>query len=864
MLESDLRLPRFARRMARYCAHFLVVSLLALILILTPTSSVPAQSLSELVTLNVSAGYDSYFRPDRWMPLRIHVENQGNAISGRLLVRPETSGAGLVNTFSTAVDLPAGSSQSIFLYVTARSSANLLRVELLTHEGTVVANRDVGVRSILPRDRLYAVVTQSPTGAVDLSAVSVGGHEAFQVNWSLDNLPDKAAALEAVDMMLISDVNTAPLSSAQRRAIREWVNAGGHLIVTGGASWQPTAAGLTDLLPLVPDRAATARDLTPLFRLAGDYNSTPTGDFIRANGDLVDGARVLATLDNNPLLARHELGNGVVDYLAVDPANPLLRDWDALPELWFSLVSSANARPAWSYGFADWRRASTAVEILPGLDLLPAALGLIAFLAVYIFLIGPANYWVLSRINRLEYAWVSIPIFIIIFSAAAWTVGQDLRGSDATLNRLSVVQTWPGSDDARIEQLIGLLAPRRGVYDLRLEDERVLHPFAAEMSQPALMTGRITIPADVQQSSRFAAANFPVDASFIAGFTTSGRVDRPNIGGRLTLTYADSGGMVNALQGSISNNSSFTLHDPIILGRGLVHPLDGPLPPGALRTFNGSELVLGGETTAIPSRLEYAAGDPEASLGTTAFGFRRGSQAYISDAYRSVIELMGEGNYEGVRFSLSLADDRSMQENRRRQAFLEAFIINQFASTGFGNRVFLAGWTDAAPTLETVSGADGFDVDDATLYLIELDVERDRDFNGSVYISHDQFTWTTRTRSTGSDLGPLNLSLAGGSEIVFRFTPLPDAVLSEVGALYSVTEGLRSSIVEEPVELWNWRTQEWEFIGVLNNDEPLTLLEDEAARFIGPNNAVELRLDRTGRTGTAFLERLGVAQRGSF
>ena len=48
-------------------------------------------------------------------------------------------------------------------------------------------------------------------------------------------------------------------------------------------------------------------------------------------------------------------------------------------------------------------RAASATEILPGLDLLPDVLPLCGFLAFYVALIGPLNYFVLNRINRREF-----------------------------------------------------------------------------------------------------------------------------------------------------------------------------------------------------------------------------------------------------------------------------------------------------------------------------------------------------------------------------------------------------------------------------------------------------------------------------
>ena len=42
------------------------------------------------------------------MPVIIHAGNDGDAVSGRLVVRPETSGSGITNTYSTPITLPSG------------------------------------------------------------------------------------------------------------------------------------------------------------------------------------------------------------------------------------------------------------------------------------------------------------------------------------------------------------------------------------------------------------------------------------------------------------------------------------------------------------------------------------------------------------------------------------------------------------------------------------------------------------------------------------------------------------------------------------------------------------------------------------
>jgi hypothetical protein len=602
---------------------------------------------------------------------------------------------------------------------------------------------------LLPRDTLYAVVTQATSGSVDLSSLNIGGYEAFQTNWTISDIPDRSAALDAINVMLINDIDTGDLTRDQHEALKSWVMGGGHLIVAGGANWQSTAAGLEDLLPLVPTGSETVADLTQLTRFAGDYETEFTGEVIAATGTLTDSAEILVTAEDDiPLAVRQSIGAGTVDYVAVDPSSQPLRGWDNLPDLWFSLLSSTDAQPSWTHGFSHWDDAISSVEIIPGVNLLPAVLGLFGFLAGYVFLIGPVNYLVLRRFNRLEYAWITTPALIVVFSALAWSVGVDLRGTDATLSRVSVIQTWTDSDEARIDQLIGLLAPRRADYSLLMTDERLLRPVSDALLNVNPLGGRLQTNVDIQQTTRFAAVDFPVDASFIAAFNASGVTQKPDISGRMTLT---STGEFDTLQGSIRNDSLLTLTSPVVLARGIALYLENAIEPGDIVTVNSNDMTLTGESAPAPSSLEYAEGDPNPFATVSSFGFRRGTGSYESESIRSAVDILGADNYKTFDFSVSFKDDDATQEIRRRQAFLDSFMVDQFSSTARGNHVYLAGWVDSVPTTEEVEGA-GFKTVDTTLYIIELEVERQL-IGEDTLITGDQFTWISRERTGVSDIG---------------------------------------------------------------------------------------------------------------
>jgi len=166
---------------------------------------------------------------------------------------------------------------------------------MITNDGVVASAETARLRSIQSRDQIHVVVTQSASGVLDLSSVHDGGYNAFQSNWHIDNIPDRETALEAVNTLVFSDVDSGTLNPGQKQAITDWVAQGGHLLVTGGVDWQSTANGLMDLLPMKPDNSRTLDNLTGLakwLRFSGDQLIQQT---VVATGALQAGARVLTS-----------------------------------------------------------------------------------------------------------------------------------------------------------------------------------------------------------------------------------------------------------------------------------------------------------------------------------------------------------------------------------------------------------------------------------------------------------------------------------------------------------------------------------------------------------------------------------------
>lgn len=780
----------------------LIVALLPLLVGFGP----PRQSNIN-IQISLEAAYGGRYRPNHWTPLLLTLSNDGPDIRGELRVRADnTSGLNATN-YSTPLDLPRQSRKQVFLYVSLQRFAQNIVVELADEDGLVIAQVEGQVLPATDADILSAVVSDSPSGSVDLNGIETGIGESHQVNWSVENLPPLPDALLALNVIVFSDVDTGRLSVAQQRALTDWVLAGGHLIVSGGPNYRLTTQALVDLLPVTISGTVTADDLTELAIFAGQYaDSLAEPDVILAVGEPHSGTQVLATVEGHPALVRRQLGDGLVDYLAADPNLAPFRRWSGANSLWETLIMTPHQAPIWSGGFQNWDQANLVIRQTPGYDL-PGALQMSLLLLVYIVVVGPVNYLVLRIIGRRELAWLTIPALVLVFSVLAYFAGFSLRGTQATMNRLSVVQIWPEADRAQVDGLLGLLSPRRSVYQIGAPEGLTLRPLPTNNPTTAGIASAETATT-IQEASTYAAVDLLVDSSLVTGFSTSGFISRPaQIAAEATLTIHTE--QAPQVSGFVANTTDVQLSDAILLVQGGSLRL-GTLAPGSRADF---DLPLTGRRSrplTLVQNLEYSA-------------------AYPLEDNLTVQDIIGP-DFGTIGLTPVSVTERLI---RQRQDFLSAIMEHYDFEGGRGDRVFLLGWVDESPLDFTLEGAPWV-AEDMTLYIFELPV-RVAEPETTVRIPPNLSTWITLDETTAFGVSPYNLVLNGTEQAAFRFTPLPSAQLSTVTRIDLTAQQI--GISQATLLLWDWHDKEWVTVEMSNGVRE-TL--DAPARFVGPANAVQV------------------------
>lgn len=276
--------------------------------------------------------------------------------------------------------------------------------------------------------------------------------------------PDNSQWLQSLAALVVQGSAPADLTHGQREAVRQWVAAGGHLVIAGG----PTAAESLQVLP---------PDTLPLSVLPGGRGSLaelavwspsppPTAAAVVAHLEPAGGTVLTAGADG-PLVWWTTLGNGSVTVLAFDPTIAPLTGWDGLPALLYGLLSPALQTQAVQRGMPMGlpmyaNNLASFVDTLPA-RAFPAWQTVALLLGGFALLAGPVAHLTLGRLRRRQWAWVVVPLLALVAAAGIYGVGVGALGRDVLTSVVSRVQL-NADGTARQSLSLGVFAPsRRGI-----------------------------------------------------------------------------------------------------------------------------------------------------------------------------------------------------------------------------------------------------------------------------------------------------------------------------------------------------------------------------------------------------------------
>ncbi|MYG07445.1 hypothetical protein F4167_12680, partial [Candidatus Poribacteria bacterium] len=436
---------------------------------------------------NATFGFSDGYKTGTWVPLTVTVRSQDepDVSTGELVVevRNFTSDTPF-ERYATPLRLsPTGRQQKHF-YVYCPKNATRLVIELVStapveserlHTYNTNAFHEVLLPTPIAR-KDYLVLVLAPSGDklkrfIDKRQLKVANGARVHVKY----LPDSTSLLRdwigysPVDILVVREtfLTERNVSKAEQRALLDWVQRGGTLIMSGGGSF--TALRGSFIEPFLPvelkgiEKTDALSDA--LYEQLGFHASDNNGIlFERIVFAPKDGCETLIGTKEEIYVAKRNFGDGQILCLAFD--------YNALPfseqkvgeAFWQHLLSESGKSPR---HFADQYALSRQHEeriYKQFLSKMPTQVPLIKLLAVvlpvYLLIFGGFLLNFGRSKQKSSSYWIGSCLFIL-FSVCTIAVARNILPINMTADQLSVLSVYPERQRAHLQSFVSIRTAAR-------------------------------------------------------------------------------------------------------------------------------------------------------------------------------------------------------------------------------------------------------------------------------------------------------------------------------------------------------------------------------------------------------------------
>ena len=492
----------------------------------------PAQTLK---VEDVAVGWNGYFKVGEWTRLGMTVTSPSD-VQATLFVEAPDADDNLTTLPSRPVHLHAGKPAKIeTCFKTGRIRSDINFYLKHTETGAILHSQrlrpDSQAGSLihpgLHLDEPLRVTLGKPKGFDGESVVTGGNAAALEGTNPAKNsgiksetdstgirnaesgiihlqstaqLPTDWRGYASLDVLVLAAAATndqkSPLDDltvAQDAALREWVQMGGHLILSVGsgsknyvdsllAKWVPVpTAGLSPLRQLPGLESFSGRHFPLTF--AGTLQVTKITEFP---------AVVLVREIDGPIVVRAPFGFGRVTFLALDLNRSPLADWGGLPALCQRLIGDSRSEvrsQAKQHGQLSHLGVSDlASQLQAAQDGFTSVKRLsywsvMGFILLYLIVIGPLDYVVVHHwLGRPELTWITFPVLVCLGAAVSVWGANRVNGNELQVNQTTLLDVESESKILRGYSWATLYSPETRRFNVAVEPQGFAVPADRDMS----------------------------------------------------------------------------------------------------------------------------------------------------------------------------------------------------------------------------------------------------------------------------------------------------------------------------------------------------------------------------------------------
>jgi hypothetical protein len=434
--------------------------------------------------LQIDAGLGGYYRGERWTPTFVRIANQPRSVQalgeaadfqGQLMVLSRPHDGPTPLRFLREVDVPRASTKRYVIYAKfpeAEPNSNQRHDLLLNAQNGRLLERHALPLQSLRKHELLVVNVSDELAPPGFPRMREQTQRLVYAHMAPDRLPDFWAAYDAADVVVIRRWPDRGINPRAVTALRDWVVQGGTVILLGGANEMSyrNQPGVSDLMPGEVLRSATLRADEASRGFAVELDGAPKAGFPVTLIHPAPDAEVLLSASTFPLITRQRLGSGQLVFCGLDLSAQSVDLENFLAPAWHGFMPQRNL------GSAEYDLGATLqsnLRILEGGAARPPNPFVMIILCVaYAITVGPINFLILGRYNKLEWAWLTLPAIVAVFFVLTYGVGRLMKGDSQTLRELTVERYRAGQTEGHALSAVTTFVASAGRHTLTPANDR--------------------------------------------------------------------------------------------------------------------------------------------------------------------------------------------------------------------------------------------------------------------------------------------------------------------------------------------------------------------------------------------------------
>ena len=458
------------------------------------------------VTVSADFGYDGAVTYLSAMPLRVTLKNDGADTDLTVAIDVDRSSSEY-DTYEYPLSLASGAEKQLVIPIMLNFKQKTYTVRVTGKDGLIASVPITPKKVIAPTTLLVGVLSDSPQTLsylnIDTANDQLMRGEVWQtIALTQETFPDSYELMRAFSFLAVDGVDISQFSDAQRQALQTWLKNGGVAIVGGGTRAVSAYRGFAEMTGVTTGAPYSAQGAAQaLVDALSDTQFPLTESAASAQGTALlspingDKAQQIAALDGKTLIARSQVGSGLVYTTAFSLSEKPLSGWKGMSCFWQRMLLATGASvyqnlvdDSSSY-YRSGRDYYTDTSMLTTLGIANDESMIYPMLAIAVFLLlaGLGSYLILKRLDKREWMWLTVPVLsaccvgvLCLMSSrmqlnkpaataySIYNISSDGRTSSATMAGVAIAQNENMTVSTRENALV---EPSNTYYSYYEEDD---------------------------------------------------------------------------------------------------------------------------------------------------------------------------------------------------------------------------------------------------------------------------------------------------------------------------------------------------------------------------------------------------------